>query len=161
MNTKNWDRSEHMGSKLKQIIYTSEPIDNITYQQIETINRSSRKYNKQYDITGLLLYTGKKFIQILEGIEQDLERLFSEKITNCELHHSIEIISESKIHQKNFSTWSMNYFVLEAAFFESDPCLKRKYLKHFKQNTLYSSKFLVFSLLYDIHACILEESGNH
>lgn len=147
-----------MDTDLKQIIYTSQPVDRITYKQIETINRLSVEYNEMYDITGLLLFTGKKFIQILEGQDKYLKQLFEEKITTCELHHSLEIICDCSILHKSFSTWSMNYFVLEEAFFEADPCLKRKYLKHFDQDTLYNNKFLLFALLYDIHAYIVEHA---
>lgn len=147
-----------MGSKLKQIIYTSQSIDKITYQQIEAINHSSVAHNQQYNITGLLLYTDKKFIQIIEGKEKNIDYLFFDRIKNSNFHHSIEIVSESPIIEKRFSSWSMNYFVLEQAFFETEPCMKRKYLQHLGQDTLYKDEFLLFSLLYDIHAYIINQS---
>jgi len=52
---------------LSQIIYVSVRNANCSDEEIQKILESSNRNNGKLDITGVLLYSRNKFLQVLEG----------------------------------------------------------------------------------------------
>jgi len=53
-----------------RLLYSSQATQNITEQDIAEILEKSQKNNQEVGITGVLLYGGHLFMQVLEGPEQ-------------------------------------------------------------------------------------------
>lgn len=77
-------------------------------ESLKSILASSRKYNKEVDVTGMLLYFDRKFLQLLEGDESVVKTIFN-KICNDSRHHNIFVLKEGEISGPLFPGWSMSF----------------------------------------------------
>lgn len=124
------------------IVYTSEYAkNNETFiQDVENITACAKATNADYDISGVLLVHDKRFLQILEGDQKDLENLMS-SISNDDRHKNIEILVDEKVAQKSFAEWGMATFDLS-----DDAGLNNETLKIiteiYKQNFSLNGKIL-------------------
>jgi len=67
-----------------------------------------RQNNVRDQITGMLLYSGEHYIQLIEGAEEDLRRLFA-KITQDYHHTNIIKLADGSISQRLFAEWTMGF----------------------------------------------------
>jgi len=110
--------------------------------ELLAILEQSRKSNYLHGITGMLLYvegifasvaerniesgiTGR-FMQILEGSKEEVERLF-DKIKQDSRHINIITLDNALCHDRNFESWQMGFTSLSrsdlddnASFFDPD-----------------------------------------
>ena len=61
---------------MKRITYISRITNPLSIKEIETIGMISTKNNKQVNITGLLVFFEKLFFQIIEGDDEEVNRLY-------------------------------------------------------------------------------------
>lgn len=61
---------------MKQIVYISTAINLMSEAALIEILKTSRKKNHQHNITGLLLYSGGTFIQLIEGAAADVNLVY-------------------------------------------------------------------------------------
>jgi len=96
---------------LLELIYTSiaEPINQT--RDVKDILNASERNNKAVSITGLLLFDSQRYIQILEGDADDVEKLY-ELICQDSRHHSLELLHKGRIHTRSFDDWRMAYEAL-------------------------------------------------
>ena len=64
-----------------RLLYSSQATQNITEQDILNILQKSNKNNAREDITGVLVYGGNLFMQVLEGPELAVLKKY---VTICE-----------------------------------------------------------------------------
>lgn len=93
---------------LIQTIYFSEISTDITAKDIEKILTSSRKNNAKNNITGLLAFNGKYFLQALEGLRSNVSNCM-EMISKDPRHKSLCVMSHREIAERDFSGWDMAY----------------------------------------------------
>ena len=89
---------------LNQLIYVSNRA--CTSHDIEKILETAQVYNKRHNLTGLLLYTDTKFVQLIEGEKKDLDTLY-DKISKDARHTSPCVISTDIILERAFPSWQM------------------------------------------------------
>jgi len=51
---------------------------------------------------------GGRFMQVLEGDEQDVKDIYT-KIKNDPRHHNVILLNQHYIEERNFKTWSMGF----------------------------------------------------
>ena len=90
------------------LIYRSVANDNFTKSLIYKMLSEAREYNTDHGITGCLLYHKGKFIQLLEGEEEEVISLF-ERIKKDHRHHDLELLETENISERLFSEWSMAF----------------------------------------------------
>jgi hypothetical protein len=74
-----------------------------------SILTSSRKNNPVRDITGILFYDQGKFIQIIEGEKQELDKLMD--ILNSDLRHkNIQVLIDAAVPHRELKDWNMEAF---------------------------------------------------
>lgn len=95
---------------MKYIVYKSDA--SISEINLLELLESSRKNNKKVSITGILITHGEGFIQYIEGNEQNIDRLFHEKISQDPRHENISIMIQGSISERNFANWDMGYLCL-------------------------------------------------
>ena len=61
---------------LQELIYTSLSLVQAEPDDVKDILTSSERNNKAASITGLLLYDGVRYIQVLEGDSSAVEQIF-------------------------------------------------------------------------------------
>jgi hypothetical protein len=91
---------------LSQLVYVSNREKNCTDEEIEKILASCKKNNPQLNITGILLYSDTKFIQLVEGEYKVINDLYN-KIKTDSRHDQIRLISIGPIEKKAFPSWHM------------------------------------------------------
>jgi hypothetical protein len=91
---------------LAQLIYVSHRDSNCTEQEIDNILQACVKNNKGEDITGVLLYSGKYFLQYLEGEFGKITALY-DKIREDKRHKNPVMVSTGPIPKRSFPSWQM------------------------------------------------------
>jgi uncharacterized membrane protein (DUF373 family) len=74
---------------------------------MEILN-TSRMNNASIGISGMLLFTGSEFIQILEGDEKAIEELLA-TIKKDPRHKDFRIIEKKKITHREYAEWTMGF----------------------------------------------------
>ena len=91
--------------RIKHIIYTSRPLDSDN-SDIENILISSERNNPKSEVTGLLIFGSKLYLQFLEGPENSVDVTFN-RIKSDKRHNEIRILKESKSDRRLFASWTM------------------------------------------------------
>jgi len=91
---------------LSQLVYVSNRKPNCTSEEIEKILASCKKNNPPLNITGVLLYSDTKFIQLVEGDAKVIMDLY-DKIKKDARHSTPMMISYNPINEKSFPSWHM------------------------------------------------------
>ncbi|HSG02596.1 MAG TPA: BLUF domain-containing protein [Marinobacterium sp.] len=94
--------------RLIRAIYASTKNDDLTRDDIEGILLESRSNNARSEITGLLCFSHKHFLQCLEGDRAQINELYN-RITRDSRHTDPFIIDYSEIDERSFSSWSMGF----------------------------------------------------
>jgi len=113
------------------LIYTSTPRVEITREILNDIAMVSIKNNFKKGITGILLGMENKFMQYLEGDEQEVLALF-ETLKKDERHKDVTRWLSGHTQERVFSKWSMASWMVSPEELEKLSALKD--LKHFLRN---------------------------
>lgn len=99
---------------LVSLVYCSSATHPFSEQELADLLAVSRARNSAHDITGMLLYRGGEFVQILEGTRSDVESLM-EIIGRDPRHEDVRVLIEEPLHERRFAEWTMGYQSLVAA----------------------------------------------
>ena len=91
---------------LSQLVYVSNRKPNCTAEEIDKILASCKKNNPPLNITGVLLFSETKFIQLVEGDAKVIMALY-DKIKKDNRHSLPVMISYNPIPEKSFPSWHM------------------------------------------------------
>lgn len=91
-----------------QLVYISTAREPITPARCEDILAISRRNNRAWDISGLLVAGRKRFLQALEGPEAEVRATF-ERIAADQRHFACVILSERHVDARQFGDWAMAY----------------------------------------------------
>ena len=95
-----------------ELTYESVAKKGLPELDIDEILISSRSKNVENGITGCLVYYNRRFIQILEGNQNTVQKLY-EKIKNDKRHEKVRVIAENAIDERTFPEWGMAYFPID------------------------------------------------
>ena len=95
-----------------QLIYVSDLV-NQNEAELGPILESAVRHNRQDGITGMLLYAGGNFLQVLEGEQSTVEKTY-QRICRDPRHSNITLLTEETVAERHFSDWSMGYRQLSA-----------------------------------------------
>ncbi len=93
---------------INYLIYISAAKSFISRREINNILASAKQYNPEHDITGILLYHDDFFLQMLEGPNLALEKLFS-RIKADPRHTCLYEPLRGSIPKRFFPKWSMGF----------------------------------------------------
>ena len=96
---------------LQELIYTSVATGPENPDLIAAILAASEKNNAAAQVTGLLMFDGERYIQILEGETDRVETLFT-VIENDPRHAMLEILHKGSVKHRSFKNWRMAYEAL-------------------------------------------------
>tara|TARA_A100000171_G_scaffold47980_1_gene54788 strand:+ start:1950 stop:2453 length:504 start_codon:yes stop_codon:yes gene_type:complete len=88
------------------LLYISKATEPFSSDSLEQLAIDAQQRNQASNLTGLLLYSGTHFIQILEGDYHELNNLF-ESISRDKRHHSIKVLMGAPASERQFPDWSM------------------------------------------------------
>ncbi|MBA3883061.1 MAG: BLUF domain-containing protein [Chthoniobacterales bacterium] len=138
-------------AQLYFLIYVSIASDPLGNERLLDILRASRENNSRNDITGLLLYKERRFMQILEGPETLVCATYA-RILGDPRHREVTVLLKGGTAERDFADWAMGFQdlndeveratpgyspFLDAKFsvfeFASDPSRAHKLLRIFRR----------------------------
>ena len=93
---------------MKSIAYVSAATTYMTDEDVAAILVQARENNIRHDLTGALLYHRGRFIQILEGPDEQVDSRFS-VISADSRHRGIHVVSEEAVGERQFPDWTMGF----------------------------------------------------
>lgn len=103
---------------LKSLTYTSLAQLDLSAPDLEDIHRTARTMNGLNGITGLLIFNGTHFVQVIEGGEEAIDTLV-ENLRRDPRHTGLEIRDLSYVEQRSFPDWAMELVRIEASYFQA------------------------------------------
>jgi len=94
------------------IVYVSTASQNLEKDEIEGILNTSKEWNNDNNITGLLLFSGGNFFQIIEGEKGKILELF-EDIQTDKRHHNIMQIFGKEIYKDAYDGYDSDFVAEE------------------------------------------------
>lgn len=91
---------------LHHIIYQSTAVTDLSGSELGRLLHQSQVHNQAADVTGVLLYDGTRFLQVLEGEKGAIEAIFARILVDCR-HTDVEILANGPAEQRQFNSWSM------------------------------------------------------
>ncbi len=95
------------GDELCCLVYISTAVADLDANDLAKILSSSQLKNSASAVTGLLLYSGDHFIQVLEGSADAVAEIFVDRISEDPRHSKIVTLVHEKIERRSFDSWSM------------------------------------------------------
>lgn len=95
-------------TSLIHCIYSSAATEPLTEAALDSLLAAARRKNAGLGITGMLLYDGSTFFQVLEGPPEAVDRMYAH-IAHDTRHHSVTQIIREPLPQRAFGEWSMGY----------------------------------------------------
>lgn len=92
--------------RLKTLTYTSRARLDLGDEDLGAIHQAARHLNALDGITGLLLFDGARFLQIVEGAEDAIDNLV-ERLRMDSRHSAFEVRDERFVERRSFPDWSM------------------------------------------------------
>ena len=90
---------------ISQYLYISTA-PSLSREEVDAILATSQRNNPARDVTGLLLYNGRNFLQLLEGEESELVSLMV-RISHDPRHTGISMIDRKTVEQRACPDWAM------------------------------------------------------
>ena len=103
---------------LTSLTYTSLARLDLQSSDLEEIHRSARELNALDGITGLLVFNGTHFLQIVEGSRDAIEDLL-DRLRRDPRQSGLEVRDERKIQARSFPDWSMELVRVNAGYFDA------------------------------------------
>ncbi|MFM2069149.1 MAG: hypothetical protein RLZZ584_4058 [Pseudomonadota bacterium] len=93
---------------LARLIYVSEAAEAMTPADVDAILKTARQRNKLRDITGMLVFDRRAFLQVIEGDAQHLTDLYG-RIAQDPRHRRLRLLQFGALAERQFGDWSMGF----------------------------------------------------
>ena len=93
---------------LRRLAYVSYPAADLPPTEVSRIIQVSRSNNAAHGITGVLVYTGTDFAQLIEGRPDTVEQLWR-NVKADRRHRDITSFLDEPTDRPWFETWRMGY----------------------------------------------------
>lgn len=93
---------------LIRLTYYSEPLESMSENDVDNLLKQSRQNNQDNEVTGILFFSGTVFLQVLEGTESVIIKLYT-KIIDDPRHKNCHLLDISFGQRRFFTEWAMGY----------------------------------------------------
>mgnify|MGYP003662900358 FL=1 len=128
------------------IAYASKETWPMTKPELLLLLQQCRSLNAQHGITGLLVYECGYFIQVIEGEENKIEKLYS-NIKNDRRNKNVTTLVHKEINNRAFEGWSMGFANVTKQEQENLPAFSKFFEPTFKFDNLAQQHAEIFELL--------------
>ena len=106
---------------LYQIIYVSTAVDaDLDEAELARILESAVRHNTPDGVTGMLLYSGGSFMQVLEGEQAKVRETYA-RVALDRRHRDVITIDERPVPARDFSQWRMGFRALSSSDAATQP----------------------------------------
>ena len=109
---------------LSQYLYISTA-PTLPREEVDAILATSARNNPERGITGLLLFNGRNFLQLLEGDEDDVASLM-ETITADPRHSGVSVLDRRGIAARTCPDWAMKRVLIAESIESRREMLERE-----------------------------------
>lgn len=96
-----------MNLSLERVVYISQSTNpDPALISLAEILAASDRNNRRDSLTGALLVSGGRFLQVLEGAQQDLNRMLA-KLEDDPRHRHMRVLSRTRVDDRLFGQWTM------------------------------------------------------
>ena len=93
---------------LVRMVYVSTSIDEVDSDTLQSILATAQANNEAHDLTGLLVFDDKYFVQVIEGGRAAVSKLLGNLYKDTR-HKDLVVLGFHAIHQRQFPNWSMQF----------------------------------------------------
>lgn len=94
------------GNTVRQITYISTLRAGHDSGAFAEIERQSLRRNATAGLSGLLLFDGRRFLQVLEGAEEAVAETYA-RIGRDPRHHAVVVLADKQVAAPSFGGWAM------------------------------------------------------
>ena len=105
---------------LSHVVYASTASGPMDDEDLAELLAQSRERNALNDITGMLLYKDSRFIQLLEGHEEHVQKIF-DSIRRDDRHYDVQLLWLRYAQFREFPDWTMGFQNVDKLELESLP----------------------------------------
>jgi len=98
---------------LIRLIYASETAAPMGPTEVQALLSLARRKNRLRDITGLLVFDSRYFLQVLEGDREAVSELYC-RLAQDVRHRRLTLMQADPIDQRRFVDWSMGFVAADA-----------------------------------------------
>lgn len=98
-----------------KLAYISVATRKMSSQDLQDILQSAIENNRQADVSGVLLFNGTNFMQVLEGKQSEVEQVFSD-IKNDDRHKNVVVIYRESSSKRDFEDSPMLLQIVPATY---------------------------------------------
>jgi hypothetical protein len=96
------------GPMIRRLAFISRPRPGLALAEIPRIVASGRRRNEGAGITGVFLFTGLDFVQLIEGAPPQVTDLWS-RIRVDVLHEEINVLFDERAPSRWFADWRVGF----------------------------------------------------
>jgi hypothetical protein len=132
--------------KLQNIAYVSIATDVLTPSDIDTLLLDSRDYNKEHNVTGVLICHRNTFFQFFEGEPSNVLKVY-DRIKKSSKHKNLLELSNTLTDKRYFTSWSMGFCYVPNT--EMQALIHAKWISEVKSVQKYASESFGLKMLKD------------
>lgn len=106
-------------SDLRRVLYISQAAQRLGVQDVLQLATRSAASNARVNITGLLIFAGGCFLQVVEGETRAVDYLM-QRLKQDKRHRDVAIVVDEPIRRRSYGEWHMGCHLLESAVGLSD-----------------------------------------
>ena len=96
---------------LKLLVYRSRSTDKLIKASVVAMSKRFAVRNRHQAITGMLVFDGEFFMQVLEGPKQKVSALY-ELIQSDPRHQDVVTVLSEPIHRRTFDDWGLGFVII-------------------------------------------------
>ena len=93
---------------LIRLTYASTATDGVDLNEFKRILLQAQTNNQRRDLTGMLAFNSKIFLQALEGSRDQVNELYA-KLIRDPRHHTVTVLGYKEIEERHWASWSMGF----------------------------------------------------
>lgn len=97
---------------MKSILYISVADPELVSDDIYQLVGNAQQRNQADNISGIMLYNGSNFLQLIEGEDSMIDSCF-DRIVKDPRHDGVAILREEVCTVREFPMWAMRYSLVE------------------------------------------------
>lgn len=98
---------------MRRIIYASRALHDFPDQELVELLLRARATNEEHDVTGMLVYAARSFLQLFEGEDDDVELVW-DRIRMDDRHTDLRVLADGPATSREYGDWSMGFEHLDA-----------------------------------------------
>ena len=91
---------------LRSVVYASSATHELTTADLEALLADARAFNHEHQVTGVLLHSGRSFMQCLEGAPENVDKAY-DRIKRSSQHQDIVEYMDCPVAKRTFGSWDM------------------------------------------------------